>query len=270
MASSIMSLWGEPQSSKAAEKAIAAGLISRPQKPSLEAALKTGTAKSVIQLSPTKPSSVESGTVTLIAEVIDDSESIAYHKLEKEIIDGENNFLDELSKLAREHGKEILLMRRLLNGGLIHGFQRVEECKPLGLADLTCSGMTPWYGAMGDCLAASINYGKELCLQNRQVQLLIGTVTDGEATDQPDQATLSLFNDPMLRGTTPSGRKIFSAVGISPFASARETFERLGLETYASGSIKDSILAMSKILVSKSKTFGQEVANRPVGGEFVE
>lgn len=270
MASSIFSSWREASESDAVEQTIKSRLISPARKTDLESLLDSKAARSIIKYSPTKPSAVEPGAVTLVSILYDDSGSIANSGLESQIIQGDASFLGDLSSLVSEHNKEILLLRTRINGGLIHGFQRVEECKPLTLQDLPCDGDTPWFRCMYETLAATIMYAQELCAQKRQVQLLLGTVTDGGATDSPDQATLDLFHDSFLRGTSESGRNIFSAIGISPYPSARATFDRLWLETYAEGDIKAAILKLSKILVTKSKTFGLPKMHRQLGGSFSE
>jgi len=123
--------------------------------------------------------SINSAEVTLISLLIDESSSIEFSGLTKEIIDGVNTMIDALKGTKKKDSIKMSIWAFNSDVRVINGFIGIEDIEKF-VNNYTPSGTTALYDVAFEAMSANLVYAQDLIDNGVSVQSIVAVITDGD------------------------------------------------------------------------------------------
>jgi uncharacterized protein YegL len=123
--------------------------------------------------------SISSAEVTLISLLIDESSSIDFSGLTKEVIDGVNTIIDSLKGTKKKDSIKMSIWAFNSDVRVINGFIGIEDIEKFG-NDYNPGGATSLYDVSFEAMSANLVYAQDLIDNGVSVQSIVAVITDGE------------------------------------------------------------------------------------------
>lgn len=132
---------------------------------------------------------IESTELTLITALYDISSSISYSKLDKAIINGQNELLKALNGAKKKN--DIMMAQWFFNDctKVLHSYVPVDEMIKLDKGNYLPNGMTSIYDVALEAMSSNLAYAELLKGSGTPVQSVIVLFTDGEDTSSNSRAS---------------------------------------------------------------------------------